>query len=141
MIDGDKQFALIMMYVRELLEQTGIEVPHVIVNTAYTNGMANKFLDQNKVNRVCVPTGVKNAHPVVQQYVIGANDEPNGHGTIFVNWPALNELIVGKELDSNVQKLVGFLKLSNIYVGDAISNMLMIEAILRDKGMSIQQFS
>jgi phosphoacetylglucosamine mutase len=33
------------------------------------------------------------------------------------------------------------LKLSNIYVGDAISNMLMIEAILRDKGMSIEKFS
>jgi phosphoacetylglucosamine mutase len=65
-IDGDKQFALIMMYVRELLEQTGLDVPHVLVNTAYSNGMANKYLDQNKVNRVCVPTGVKNAHPVVQ---------------------------------------------------------------------------
>ena len=44
-IDGDKQFALIMMYVRELLEQTGLEVPHVLVNTAYSNGMANKYLD------------------------------------------------------------------------------------------------
>jgi len=54
-----------MMYVKEILEQTGLQVPHVIVNTAYTNGMANKFLDKNKVNRVCVPTGVKNAHPVV----------------------------------------------------------------------------
>jgi len=55
-----------MMYVRELLEKTGIDVPHVIVNTAYTNGMANKYLKQSKVNCVCVPTGVKNAHPVVQ---------------------------------------------------------------------------
>ena len=44
-------------------------------------------------------------------------------------------------MDPNVKKLVAFLKLSNIYVGDAISNMLMIEAILRDKGMSIEQFS
>ena len=33
-----------------------------------------------------VATGVKNAHPVVQKYVIGANAEPNGHGTIYVNW-------------------------------------------------------
>jgi hypothetical protein len=54
------------MYVRELLEKTGVDVPFVIVNTAYSNGMANKFLDLHKVNRVCVPTGVKNAHPVVQ---------------------------------------------------------------------------
>ncbi len=73
--------------------------------------------------------------------MIGANDEPNGHGTIFINWPAFNELIVGKESDPKVQKLVAFLKMSNIYVGDAISNLLMIEAILRDKGMSINEFA
>ena len=103
--------------------------------------MANKYLDENKVNRICVPTGVKNAHPVVQQFVIGANDEPNGHGTIYVNWSSLNELIAGRESDLKVKKLVSFLKLSNIYVGDAVSNLLMVEAILRDKGMSIHQFS
>jgi phosphoacetylglucosamine mutase len=33
------------------------------------------------------------------------------------------------------------LKISNIYVGDAIANMLMIEAILRDKGQSIQDLT
>ena len=41
-------------------------MPHVLVNTAYSNGMANKYLDESKVNRVCAPTGVKNAHPIVQ---------------------------------------------------------------------------
>ena len=46
----------------------------------------------------------------------------------------------GKENDLNVQKLTAFLRLSNIYVGDAISNLLMIEAILRDKGITIDQF-
>jgi phosphoacetylglucosamine mutase len=50
-------------------------------------------------------------------------------------------LILGKESDPKVQKLVAFLKMSNIYVGDAISNLLMIEAILRDKGMSINEFA
>lgn len=53
------------MYVRELLEKAELEIPHVLVNTAYSNGMANNYLDKSKVNRVCVPTGVKNAHPVV----------------------------------------------------------------------------
>lgn len=50
-------------------------------------------------------------------------------------------MIVGKESNPKVQKLVAFLRMSNIYVGDAISNMLMIESILRDKGMSIDEFS
>jgi len=76
-----------MVYVKSLLTKLGVQVPHVMVNTAYTNSKANIFLDKNEINRKCVPTGVKNAHPVVMQYVIGANDEPNGHGTVYVNWP------------------------------------------------------
>lgn len=55
--------------------------------------MANEFFSAKGINRVCVPTGVKNAHPEVQKYVIGANDEPNGHGTVFVNWEKLNEIL------------------------------------------------
>ena len=54
-----------------------------------------------------------------------------------MNWSSLNELIAGRESDLKVKKLVSFLKLSNIYVGDAVSNLLMVEAILRDKGMSV----
>jgi phosphoacetylglucosamine mutase len=39
-IDGDKQFALISLYIKELLDQIGLEVPFVMVNTAYSNGKA-----------------------------------------------------------------------------------------------------
>jgi len=49
------------------------------------------------VKQVIVPTGVKNAQPVASQYVIGANNEPNGHGTIVVKWKELNEALEGKE--------------------------------------------
>lgn len=142
-IDGDKQFALIMMYIKEQLKVIGADVPYIMVNTAYSNGMANKFLDAHQINRTCVPTGVKNAHPVVQKYVIGANDEPNGHGTVYVNWPELDRILKDKLEGRHApacKKLIAFLKLSNIYVGDAIANMLMIEAILRDKGMQIGRF-
>ena len=33
------------------------------------------------------------------------------------------------------------MKISNLYVGDAISNMLMIEAVLRDRDYSIDMLS
>ena len=33
------------------------------------------------------------------------------------------------------------MKISNIYVGDAICNLLLIEAILRDKGISVDKFA
>ncbi len=72
--------------------------------------------------------------------MIGANDEPNGHGTVFVNWPML-ETILKDNTTVACKKLLAFLKLSNIYVGDAIANLFMIEAILRDKGLSINNLS
>lgn len=129
-----------MVYVKSLLTKLGVQVPHVMVNTAYTNSKANIFLDKNEINRKCVPTGVKNAHPVVMQYVIGANDEPNGHGTVYVNWPELNELLKDKMDHYDCKKLIAFLRLTNLYVGDAICNLLMIEAVLMDLGYSMAQF-
>ena len=39
------------------------------------------------------------------------------------------------------QKLRAFLRISNIYVGDAIANLLMVEAVLRDTDQSIDKFS
>ena len=59
--------------------------------------MATEFLKECKVNTVCVPSGVKNAEPVVHQYIIGASDEPNGHGTICIKWDKLNLALAGKE--------------------------------------------
>ena len=88
-----------------------------------------------------VPTGVKNAHPVVQKYVIGANDEPNGHGTICVKWEELDRALQGKEDRLEAKKLRAFLNITNIYVGDAIANLLMIEAVLRDRGESIESLN
>ena len=87
-----------MMYVKKQLEILGIpELSHVLVYTAYANSRATEYLQNNNVNIVCVPTGVKNAEPVVHQYTIGANDEPNGHGTICIKWDKLNKALAGKE--------------------------------------------
>ena len=87
-IDGDKQFSFLMLYIVDLLKALGIQgsVSHCLVNTAYANSQALRYINDNGITTKMVPTGVKNAHPVVQKYVIGANDEPNGHGTICVKW-------------------------------------------------------
>ncbi len=49
--------------------------------------------------------------------------------------------MLDKKETAQGKKLYAFLRLSNIYVGDAIANLLMIEAILRDKGMTIAEFN
>jgi len=50
------------------------------------NSRIEKFLKENNIPYKWCPTGVKNAHPIVEEYDIGANDEPNGHGTIACKW-------------------------------------------------------
>ena len=112
-----------------------------MVNTAYANSRASEYLDKNKIHVVCVPTGVKNAEPIAHQYTIGANDEPNGHGTVQINWSELDKALEGKEDELACKKLKALLRISNPFVGDAIANLLLIEAILRDKSFSIDDFS
>ena len=144
-IDGDKQFALLICYVRDLLRELDLtdSVSHCLVNTAYANSQASQYLKANNINAVMVPTGVKNAHPEVQKYDIGANDEPNGHGTICIKWDKLEAALAekGKTDHPAAKKLKAFLRISNVYVGDALANLLMVEAVLRDKDISVQQFS
>ena len=132
-----------MLYVVDLLKKLGIadRVSHCLVNTAYANSQAMSFIKANGVHQVMVPTGVKNAHPVVQDYDVGANDEPNGHGTICVKWDKLDQALRGLEDRIEARKLRALLRISNLYVGDAIANLLMVEAVLRDTDQSIDAFS
>ena len=84
-----------------------------------------------------VKTGVKYAHPVVKNFDIGANDEPNGHGTVAYKPEKLAEALKGNE-SIEAKKLQAILELSNIVVGDSIANLLVMEAIMFDLDMSIQ---
>jgi len=42
-------------------------------------------LAENKIPNACVRNGVKHAHPVVKNFDIAVNNEPNGHGTTSFN--------------------------------------------------------
>ena len=77
----------------------------------------------------------------MHQYTIGSNVEPNGHGTIAIKWDKLEEALAGKEDQLPYKKLICLLKISNVYVGDAIANMLMVEAVLRDMDLTTEQFA
>ncbi len=39
--------------------------------------------------------------------------------------------------NEDCKKLIAFLRLSNPYVGDAICSLLMVEAVLKDFGYSV----
>ena len=88
-----------MLWVRNKLKTLGLEdvISHALVQTGYANGACGKFLFNHGIKSVLAATGVKNIQPEACKFVIGAADEPNGHGTIHVNWKELNKLLEGKE--------------------------------------------
>lgn len=143
-IDGDKQFALIIDYIKSLLKELGVtqdqlSVVHVL--TAYANSRTFEFLVKNEVYYELVATGVKNAHPVVERFDIGANDEPNGHGTVCAKMLKVKEVLAPHQHTLQAKKIIALLELSNFTVGDAITGMLILEAIMKDRDMSIQDFA
>jgi len=79
---------------------------------------------------------VKYAHPVVVNYDIGANTEPNGHGTVAYKMDAIEAALAGND-SLEAQKLKALLTVSNAVVGDAIANLLVLECILYDLDYTI----
>ena len=142
-IDGDKQWSLIMMWIVEKLEMLMLTdtVSHCLINTAYTNSQCFKFLSSNDITNVQAPSGVKNAWYDARKYVIGANCEFNGHGTLYTNWDWLDKALVGKEHKIEAQKLRALLRIANPTCVDGITQLLLVEAILRDKDYGVTQFS
>lgn len=144
-IDGDKQFALIMQFITKSLRELNLEdqLSSIFVQTAYCNSRSTNFIVENQINTQLVKTGVKYAHRVTVNYDIGANAEPNGHGTVAFKPDKIDEVLgpLIKEGNHKALKLKSFLDISNRVVGDSIANLLMIEAILYDYDMSIQQFA
>ncbi|XP_016370294.1 phosphoacetylglucosamine mutase isoform X1 [Sinocyclocheilus rhinocerous] len=148
LLDGDKIATLISTYLKELLTQAGLNLQIAVVQTAYANGSSTRYLeDVMKVTVCCTKTGVKHLHHAAQEYDIGVYFEANGHGTVLFSKAAqkqIQELV--KDPNSNderkraVKLLESTINLINQTVGDAISDMLVIEAVLAIRGMSAQDW-
>uniref|UniRef100_A0A671SUI3 Phosphoacetylglucosamine mutase n=1 Tax=Sinocyclocheilus anshuiensis TaxID=1608454 RepID=A0A671SUI3_9TELE len=128
LLDGDKIATLISTYLKELLTQAGLNLQIAVVQTAYANGSSTRYLeDVMKVAVCCTKTGVKHLHHAAQEYDIGVYFEANGHGTV-------------SSLKRAVKLLESTINLINQTVGDAISDMLVIETVLAIRGMSVQDW-
>ncbi|KAK0153728.1 Phosphoacetylglucosamine mutase [Merluccius polli] len=146
LLDGDKIATLISTFLKELLTQAGLDLKMAVVQTAYANGSSTRYLqDTMKLIVKCTKTGVKHLHHVAQEFDIGVYFEANGHGTVLFS-KVLEEKIrrLCKDSDGERRRVATLLKnsvdLINQTVGDAISDMLLIEAILAIRGMTVQQW-
>lgn len=88
----------------------------------------------------CVPTGVKHLHHAAEHYDIGVYFEANGHGTVLFS-PASQDKLATHSPSTPAQAtalthLVSLTQLINQAVGDALSDMLLVEVVLAHKSYS-----
>ncbi|XP_040921141.1 phosphoacetylglucosamine mutase isoform X1 [Toxotes jaculatrix] len=148
LLDGDKIATLISTFLKELLTQASLDLKIAVVQTAYANGSSTRYLeDTMKVIVRCTKTGVKHLHHAAQAFDIGVYFEANGHGTVLFSKKAEEKIQqLAEDPNSNDESKRAALLLQsttnviNQTVGDAISDMLLIEAILAIKGMTVQQW-
>ncbi|GAB6022015.1 Phosphoglucomutase-3 [Chamberlinius hualienensis] len=147
-LDGDKIATLIAGFVKKLVEEVGLDVHLGLVQTAYANGSSTKYvLEKLKVPVAITATGVKYLHHEAEKFHIGIYFEANGHGTVMFNDETKEKIrsCLSDETKNQTQKdaaqlLINFIDLVNETVGDAISDMLIVETILHYWGWGIDDW-
>lgn len=104
----------------------------------------NKIFIFQKIPVACVPTGVKHLHHRALELEIGVYFEANGHGTVVFK-DSVVEKVRRAAIDSGISetrraaasKLANLVDVINQVVGDALSDMLLVETILHSKGWDL----
>ncbi|KAK6935029.1 Alpha-D-phosphohexomutase, C-terminal [Dillenia turbinata] len=161
LVDGDKILSLFALFIKEqisILQQgkdgKGGSEYHArigVVQTAYANGASTDYLKRLGLEVMFTPTGVKYLHEQAAAYDIGIYFEANGHGTVlfsekFLSWleernHELSSVSIGSEQQKAALRLVAVSKLINQAAGDALSGLLLVEAILQHMGWSVNKWS
>ncbi|EFC48373.1 predicted protein, partial [Naegleria gruberi] len=151
LLDGDKIATLLVKFIGELLTKTGLldQLIVGVVQTAYANGSSTTYLKQilGEQRIFCVPTGVKYLHHKAKELDVGIYFEANGHGTVIFSEKAnkaINEMYnrsttqggESSEFVQAISDLFALTKLINPTVGDAFSDLLVVEVVLGYYGWS-----
>lgn len=128
LLDGDRMATLIgEFFIKKTPKNFWEDIRLGIVQTAYANGNSTSYISEElKLDVKCAKTGVKNLHhDAVENFDVGIYFEANGHGTAV-----FNDLFTEKLQQENLTELSLFVSLINQAVGDAITDMFVILAIL-----------
>jgi len=132
LLDGDRIALLLVRYLASLLKKAGIEDLRLgLVQTAYANGASTACAVDclGADNVLCAKTGVKHCHHAALALDVGAYFEANGHGTVLFS-EKFAERLAGAPAEA-ARPLLLLRELINEAVGDAISVLLAVEAVLR----------
>uniref|UniRef100_A0A2K5VAB4 Phosphoacetylglucosamine mutase n=1 Tax=Macaca fascicularis TaxID=9541 RepID=A0A2K5VAB4_MACFA len=121
LIDGDKIATLISSFLKELLVEIGESLNIGVVQTAYANGSSTRYLEEvmKVLNHFCFLALFSTAVEMkIKQSAEQLEDKKRKAAKMLEN----------------------IIDLFNQAAGDAISDMLVIEAILALKGLTVQQW-
>ncbi|KAG5921992.1 hypothetical protein E4U42_005631 [Claviceps africana] len=148
LLDGDRIATLWAHFIVDLLESAGLtgRLEMGVIQTAYANGSSTTYLRRRlSLPVVFTPTGVKYLHYAACKFDIGIYFEANGHGTVVFSEDAITAFRE-TEPQSPAQKdaletLVAVSDLINQAVGDAFSDLLMVEVVLAHKVWTIKDWN
>ncbi|KAK6337769.1 Phosphoacetylglucosamine Mutase [Orbilia brochopaga] len=145
LLDGDKIATLAASFIVDLVRASGIDNFNLgVVQTAYANGSSTRYIEKLGLPVVCTPTGVKHLHHAALAYDCGVYFEANGHGTVLFSPEALRRISTHSPNSPAEQSALTSLKalteLINQTVGDALSDLLLVEVILAHKAWSPAQW-
>jgi len=156
LLDGDKIAVLISAFIQEELrciDPDGKAVKCGVVQTAYANGSSTLYLKNVvQTNVVIAKTGVKFVHAAAHHHFdVGVYFEANGHGTVLFG-PKFYDFIA--EADARLRgtprhnranialrRLRVLPALVNQSVGDAMSDMMLVDAILYLRGWDLSTWA
>jgi phosphoacetylglucosamine mutase len=122
-----------------------------IVQTAYANGASTGYVSGTlRLPSVLAKTGVKFVHAEAAAYDVGVYFEANGHGTVLFHAdfvarivaalsapPAEVEAAYGAAGAVALRRLFWLTLLVNQAIGDALSDVLLVEAVLALRGWGV----
>lgn len=156
LLDGDKIAVLVSSFIQEELrciDPDGKAVKCGVVQTAYANGSSTLYLKNVvKTNVVIAKTGVKYVHAAAHHHFdVGVYFEANGHGTVLFG-PKFYDFIAAADArlrgtsrhnraNIALRRLRTLPALVNQSVGDAMSDMLLVDAILFLRGWDLSTWA
>uniref|UniRef100_A0A7S2CLD8 Phosphoacetylglucosamine mutase n=1 Tax=Octactis speculum TaxID=3111310 RepID=A0A7S2CLD8_9STRA len=166
LLDGDKLATLAADFLKTELDVLGLneEFSMAVVQTAYANGASTAYLESIGTTLDFAKTGVKFVHHVAEGYDVAVYFEANGHGTVLFKAKVVRRLqnMLNKEMRQEAreaaaswtqteqdhferrliaaQRLLATHQLVNQAVGDAMTDALLVEAILTCRGWGLEEW-
>jgi phosphoacetylglucosamine mutase len=147
LLDCDKLAALYASFVCGELSALELQpaLSVAVVQTAYANGASGNYIRSLGVPTRIAKTGVKFVHHVAVQYDVSIYFEANGHGTLLFNDAAVDAIKAAsgsadERKAEAARRLLAARQLVNQAIGDALSDLLLAEAILILKGWGVEEW-